>query len=176
MTAAQALGAAHAAGIRIATDGRDLLLEAGKPPPIQVLTELAAHKNELISLLQARDDGWSADDWQAFFDERAGIAEFDGGLSRERAEARAFACCVAEWLNRHPMLSPPVYCAGCGRGDDAHDPLVPHGADAIGHAWLHSRCWPAWRAQRREKAQQTLSSLGIRSPNPTRNNHPSFER
>ena len=32
--------------------------------------------------------------------ERAGIAEFDGGLPRPEAEALAFECCVVEWLNR----------------------------------------------------------------------------
>jgi hypothetical protein len=41
-------------------------------------------------------------DWQVYFDERAGIAEFDGKLPRLDAEARAFACCVAEWLTRDP--------------------------------------------------------------------------
>jgi hypothetical protein len=45
---------------------------------------------------------WSGEDWRAFFDERAAIAEFDGGLPREQAEARAFTYCVAEWLNRNP--------------------------------------------------------------------------
>jgi len=33
--------------------------------------------------------GWSDEDWQALYDERAGIMEFDGGLSRDEAEARA---------------------------------------------------------------------------------------
>jgi hypothetical protein len=51
--------------------------------------------------------GWSREDWQVFFEERAGIAEFDGGLPRLEAEARAFTCCVAEWLNRNPVRSPP---------------------------------------------------------------------
>lgn len=41
---------------------------------------------------------WTAEDWQAFFDERAGIAEFDGGQSREQAEATAFECCVVEFI------------------------------------------------------------------------------
>ena len=27
------------------------------------------------------EDGWSAEDWQVFFDERAGIVEFDGGTA-----------------------------------------------------------------------------------------------
>jgi len=31
--------------------------------------------------------GWSADDWQTWLDERAAIAEFEGGLSHAHAEA-----------------------------------------------------------------------------------------
>jgi hypothetical protein len=34
---------------------------------------------------------WDADDWQAAFDERAAILEFDEGLSREDAERMAEA-------------------------------------------------------------------------------------
>jgi hypothetical protein len=76
----------------------------------------------------------------AFFDERAGIAEFDGGLPRASAEARAFACCVVEWLNRNPVCSPPGRCLGCGGSEDAIDKLLPYGTEPTGHAWLHSRC------------------------------------
>src|SRR5262249_33093321 len=43
--------------------------------------------------------GWSAEDWQVFFGERAGIAEFDGELPRLDAETKAFECCIVEWQN-----------------------------------------------------------------------------
>ena len=46
------------------------------------------------------DDDWLAEDWQVFFDERAGIAEFDGGLSRPEAEAQARTCCREEQMAR----------------------------------------------------------------------------
>ena len=58
--------------------------------------------------------GWTREDWKAFFDERAAIAEFDGKLPRPQAETRAFACCVAEWLNRRRAPTRPGRCAGCG--------------------------------------------------------------
>ena len=32
---------------------------------------------------------WTEEDWQALFDERAGIMEFDGGLPRKEAETAA---------------------------------------------------------------------------------------
>jgi hypothetical protein len=98
----------------------------------------------------------------AFFDERAGIAEFDGGLSRLSAEARAFAFCVAEWLNRNPARSPPGRCLGCGEAEHAHDALLPFGTEPTGHAWLHSRCWDAWHAGRNAEAVAALSNFGIR--------------
>ena len=105
-----------------------------------------------MALLRPAEDGWSAEDWQVFFDERAGIVEFDGGLPRAEAEAHAFACCVVEWLNRNPERSPPGRCLGCGDREHAHDPLLPYGVEPAGHAWLHSRCWPAWYEARKAKA------------------------
>ena len=121
MSAAEALQAARDAGIGLHVDGGDLVLEASAPPPAAVLDLLSRHKADVIALLRRRWNGWSAEDWRAFFDERAGIAEFDGGLPRSEAEARAFACCVAEWLNRNPVRSPPGRCLGCGGPEQAHD-------------------------------------------------------
>jgi hypothetical protein len=99
MSAADALRAARAAGIQLRIDGDDLMLEASASPPPAVIDLLSRHKAEVVALLRAAEDGWSAEDWQVFFDERAGIVEFDGGLPRSDAEAQAFACCVVEWLN-----------------------------------------------------------------------------
>ena len=82
-----------------------------------------------VAPLRTVCDGWSDEDWRAFFDERAGIAEFDGGLPREQAEARAFACCVAEWLNRNREGSPADCCLRCGGAEHAHDPLLPFGTE-----------------------------------------------
>ena len=62
---------------------------------------------------------------------------------RDQAEARAFACCVAEWLNRNPVRSPPGRCLGCGEAEHGQDPLLPFGTEPTGPAWLHSRCWLA---------------------------------
>jgi hypothetical protein len=70
------------------------------------LEALSRRKAEIVALLRSGGDGWSAEDWRAFFDERAGIAEFDGRLSRAEAGTQAFACCGLEWLNRNPAHSP----------------------------------------------------------------------
>jgi hypothetical protein len=127
MSAAQALKAARAAGIELDVDGDDLLWASPKQPPTAVLDLLARHKTGIVRLLRPGGDGWSIEDWQAFFDERAGIAEYDGGLSRQEAEALAFEHCVVEWLMRHPVRSMPGCCLGCGRGEE-YAGIVGHSA------------------------------------------------
>ena len=161
MSAVHALKLAREAGVRIGIDGDVLTLDAAAAPPPAVLDLLAIHKTQVIALLRKGDDGWSGEDWRALFDERAAMAEFDGGLPRAQAEARAFACCVAEWLNCNPVRSPPGRCLGCRDGDHAHDALLPFGPELTGHAWLHSRCWTAWHAGRKAKAMDALSTFGI---------------
>ena len=164
MSAADALRAARMAGVDVRIEGSDLALEAKAPPPAEILECLARHKPGIVALLQPGRDGWSAEDWRAYFNERAGIAEFDGGLPRPGAEARAFECCVVEWLNRNFERSPPGCCRACGGGDYAHDALLPHGIEPTGHVWLHSGCWPAWHAGRRAEAVAALKAMGITPP------------
>ena len=164
MTATECLRAARAIGIDIAIDGDGLVLEASSPPPVAILDALSCNKAGIIALLRPGADGWSAEDWQMFFDERAGIVEFDGGVPRSKAEVQAFACCVSEWMNRHPAISSPDGCLACGGSDSAHDPLLPFGADSHGHAWLHSRCWKGWHEVRKEAAIAALTVMGIEIP------------
>jgi len=99
MNAATALMQARAAGIQMGIDGEDLVLEATAPPPRGVLDLLRRHKADLLLLLR-RQANWMAEDWQVDFDERAAMAEFEGGLPRDRAEALAFVYCVAEGLSQ----------------------------------------------------------------------------
>ena len=81
---------------------------------------------------------------------------------RKAAEAQAFECCVVEWLNRHPVCSPPGRCLGCGGNENTYDQLLPYGAEPTGHAWLHSSCWEAWHANRKATAAAVLSlTLGV---------------
>ena len=162
MNAAEALEVARAVGIRVEIDGDDLVLEASAPPQPALLDLLSHHKAGILTLLRLAANGWSAEDWQVFFDERAGIAEFDGGLSRGQAEARAFACCAVEWLNRNRMRSSPGRCLGCG--DQAHDPVLPYGVESTGDTRLHSRCWPAWCEGGKTEAVAALAAMGIAPP------------
>ncbi len=104
-----------------------------------------------------------AEDWQAYFHERAGIAEHDGGLSRIDAERQAYECCIMEWLWRNP---PPT--SGSERCARCHEPLDELGRDSLpfltgdgGHNWLHTGCYGDWTARRRALAVAAFTNLGL---------------
>ena len=164
MNAFQTLQAARCAGVEVRVEGDDLILEAAAPPRAEIIELLAGRKAAIIGLLRSEQNGWASDDWLAYFDERAGVAEFDGGMSRPEAEAHAFACCVVEWLSRHPARSSAGRCLGCGQAELAHDPLLPFGADCGDQAWLHSRCWQAWCLRREAESVAALAVMGIMAP------------
>jgi hypothetical protein len=110
---------------------------------------------------------WDAEDWLAFFYERAGIAE-ENGLQRAEADACALEWTLVEWLNQNPAPSEPGRCVSCGEFEGTGDGIVlPFGTETHGHTWLHSRCWPAWQAQRRKEAAEALAEAGICPPRPT---------
>jgi hypothetical protein len=161
MTALDALKAARAADVKIRVEGADLVLRAPAPPPATVLDALKLNKPAIVALLRRQISNWTVEDWEAFFDERAGIRERDGGLPREQAEALAFDDSIVEWLLRHPVQSRPGLCFGCGRRDEHAGIVVPFGTEPSGHVWLHSDCWPAWHRSRKAEAAAALSAMGI---------------
>jgi hypothetical protein len=159
MSAAEALKAAHAAGIHFGIDGDDLLLEALAPPPPAVIDLLSRYKAEIVAQLRPNKRGWSPEDWQTFFEERAGIAEFDGGLRRLEAEAQAFECCITQWLNHYPAPSAAGRCAWCGQAETQAAVVLPYGIDPGTHTWLHAECWRSWQANRRSTAIEALALM-----------------
>ena len=161
MSATEALRAAHAAGVTVMFDGEGLLLEANAEPPQAVLEVLARHKLSILALLRSGQDGWTAKDWRARYDERAGFLEHDGRLLRVEAEFQAFDCCVIEWLNQHPTPSQSGRCAWCGKPETPSAVVVPFGTEPGTHAWLHAECWPAWYQRRRAEADMALRRMGI---------------
>ena len=103
---------------------------------------------------------WSATDWRAFYDERAGIAEHLGEVSRAEAETRAFECAVIAWLNHHPVPeNGPVQCVLCGGTTTTGDALPYLNGD--GHVWLHADCHAGWMQRRRAEAVEALRGMGI---------------
>jgi hypothetical protein len=161
MSAAEALKAARAAGIKLAIDGDDLVLEASASPPPAVIDRLTGHKTEIVAMLRPGRDGWSTEDWRLFFEERAAITEFDGGLSSSEAEAQALACCIVEWLNRNPTPSAPGRCVWCGQAEIRDAVVLPYGTEPGTHVWLHAECWPAWQEVRRSQATEALMRMGV---------------
>jgi hypothetical protein len=161
MSAAEALKAARAADIKLAIEGNDLLLEAASEPPAVVLDALRQHKAEVVAMLRSGRDGWSAEDWLLFFEERAAIAEIDGGSLRTEAEAQALTCCIVEWLNRNPTPSAPGRCAWCGQAESRDAVVLPYGTEPATHIWLHPECWAAWQDTRRSQAREALARMGI---------------
>jgi hypothetical protein len=127
--------------------------KAAKPAKIETLFEL----------LQPGKDGWTAEDWQARFDERAAAAEFHRGLSHAEAELWAFESVVIEWLNANPSPSPAGLCRWCGKSETVGAVILPFGTEPRTHAWLHAECWPAWHQARRAEAIAALRAIGIRA-------------
>ena len=153
--------AASRVGLRIDLDGADLVLEAATPPPADLLDLIARSKSDIVAELRRRErtTAWHAEDWQAFFDERAGMLEFDAGLPRSEAELRAFADCVEEWIRRHLPSPASDECLHC----EGHEPddTVVHFAIRSSTAWLHAGCWPVWRAAREAEAREVFAKFGI---------------
>src|SRR5262245_2144374 len=110
MNAVLALKTARAAGLTFHIEGKHLVVEGPSTPPAHVVEAISRHKAEIVELLRLSAAGWSAEDWQALFDERAAVLEYDGGLGRLDAELRAFEDCVDHWLATHP---PATHDDGC---------------------------------------------------------------
>jgi hypothetical protein len=161
MNAFKALDAARAAGIELRVDGIDLVLSAADDLPAGVIDMLRRHKRSIVALLQPGQP-WKTPDWQAYFEERAAIAEFDGGLSRPEAEVRAFECCVNEWLCRMVTISALERCPICGDGDRPKDTLLPVGLAGACGVWLHGECSTPWWTARKAEAVVALAAMDIK--------------
>jgi hypothetical protein len=79
--------AVHAGVILRVKDDR-LVLSSDTPPDEGLLHQLRSAKPAIVAYLRGLAC-WDEDDWSAFYDERAAIMEFDGGLPRAEAEASA---------------------------------------------------------------------------------------
>ncbi|MCC6982496.1 MAG: hypothetical protein IT535_04430 [Bauldia sp.] len=186
MNGVEALALAEQAGVSVEVRGESLVLRARHRPSADVLNSLRSSKAGLIEVLSRprlvssagvidisampadRATGHRpncATDWLAFFDERAAIAEFDGGLSRRKAEAEAYEWCVVEWMNQHhPAGASDDRCLWCGDTGWPGKAIVPFGAQANAIVWLHPRCWESWQRSRRALAEAELGLMGVRKP------------
>ena len=88
MTAAAVVQEAVASGVAIRVEGAALVLSADVQPDEHLLQKIRSGKSAIVAYLRGLAC-WDEEDWTAFYDERAGILEFDGGLTRAEAEAGA---------------------------------------------------------------------------------------
>src|SRR5262245_54197763 len=130
MNAAEALRAAYACGIRVTVEGENLVLEASLPPPDAVVDALSGCKVAIVALLGSTRGQWS---------------------DTQRAR------CVVDWLNQHPIPSPPGRCAWCGKPEWPGAVVLPFGTEPGTHTWLHAECWGPWHQERRAAAARALS-------------------
>ncbi len=161
MSAVSALKAARAAGLTLSIEGEHLILEAPSAPPTDVLQAVSRHKAEILKLLRYDAANWSVTDWQALFDERAGIAEYDGGLSRLDAEMYAFEDCVDHWLALHlPVARKQEHCLRCCTyvsDQEKASVVVTCVGGTTGR--LHANCASDWKNLRRWDARSALMWL-----------------
>lgn len=79
----------RAAGIAMLLDGDSLKLIGERDAIDRFIPELKAHKSEIVAALKAEQIANRIEDFTELYEERAAIAEYDGGLSREQAEELA---------------------------------------------------------------------------------------
>jgi hypothetical protein len=142
-------------------------------PLAEVMAILKERRLDVQAVLSARahatktrtrePDTWGADDWRAFFDERAGIREFDGRLPRLEAERLALADCAEHWLQRNsPAPHGPEngcwQCGGAGTEADGADPLTSRNCRG-GVFWIHPRCWADYDAAAAAAAKAALGAI-----------------
>ncbi len=156
MSATSLIAEAQAAGVHLSLLGRDRITWACETdPPPGLIDRIRAAKGAVLAALEVEE----AKHWRTFFEERAAIREYDGGLTRPDAEAGALQDAIAHWLARNP-LSPGVpedgciHCAGALPVDYRVAVLA-----GSGHAWLHPTCMPEMNEARLALARREVHRL-----------------
>ena len=107
---------------------------------------------------------WSAQDWRIYYEERAGILEYDGQLTRAEAERVAYSTTLAIWMDAHrPPSADMNDCAWCHRVNQ-RAVLVACLARSGGHYAAHDTCLPKLLESMRERGIAALATFGIKSP------------
>jgi len=139
---------------------KEVLSHSGKLSPQQGRATLMINQGYTV-----RDQGqiWNAADWREYFDERAGVSEYDAGMRREKAEQQAFEACITRWLDTHPPADTNnAICPHCQKPNGAPgNSCAPVLSGNGGHVWLHHDCLEPWRARRRQEAIAALMAMGI---------------
>ena len=89
VTPLQVLCAARHMGIEVLLAHGGLRLVARLEPAQRIIDALIAHKPAIIALLTPDASDWTGEDYEMFYEERAAILEYEHGVPRHEAEARA---------------------------------------------------------------------------------------
>ncbi len=181
MMAVDLIRAVEQAGGRLEPDGDGLVVEAPTPLPEPIMTELRAHKAEVLVALAGRPARASSgnddllrrahlavvpdlsdpEDIQVWLHERGGMCE-DSGTPRVDADRLAFDQLLWIWHAANPVEPAPGKCAACGTTLGPPVMVLPDGAqvcDKPDHA-----CLIAHGSARRTAAANALRDMGIEPP------------
>jgi len=89
MSPIQALRAARHQGIEVLLSHGRLRLVARFEPARQAIDDLIAHKPAILALLTPDASGWTGEDYETYYEERAAILEYEHNVPRAEAELRA---------------------------------------------------------------------------------------
>ena len=158
-----------------------LVIEAPEPLPEPIMTELRAHKAEVLAALEgqaARSSSGNADllrraslavvpdladleDVRVWLDERAAMRE-DSGTPRMDADKAAFDELLWLWCAANPAQHTPGRCAACGTTFEPPVMSLPDGATVCDRP--DHPCLIAYGNGRRMEAVEVLNALGIEPP------------
>ncbi len=91
MSAAELVNKCYQSGVLLQWNGNKITAYGDERIITQLLPELRTHKEELKAYFTSEA--------MEFYHERAGIAEYDGGLSRTEAESMALAEVQARYIH-----------------------------------------------------------------------------
>ncbi len=181
MRATELIRAVEQAGGRLELDGDGLVVEAPVPLPEPIMTELRAHKAEVLVELAGQTAKASSgnddllrrarlavvpnlgdpEDIRAWLHERAAMRE-DSGAERVVADNAAFDELLWIWHAANPVEHAPGQCAACGTTLGPPVMALPDGAtvcDRPDHG-----CLIAHGNGRRMAAVNALADMGIEPP------------
>jgi hypothetical protein len=137
-------------------------LAEGEPPDVILeMEELSRRIAE--DPPPARRKLWGVGDWPAYFGERAGIREYDGGLARAEAENLAYIDCIGLYLRRHKPMWAGNECVACWQSID-EIPCDVLRCENNYWGFIHVACEGPYRLVRIRRAMYALAALGVRDP------------
>ncbi len=181
MQAAELIRIVEQAGGHLEPDGDGLVVEATMPLPEPIMTELRAHKAEVLAALTNQTARTSSgisgllrrarlvvvpdlsdpEDIRAWLHERGGVRE-DSGTARVDADKAAFDELLWLWCAANPVEHAPDRCAACGAKFEPPVMSLPDGAQVCDQP--EYACLIAYGTGRRMEAVGALNGLGIEQP------------